>query len=93
MLQLAQMMLKIVIVLVSQTRQSQGRFSLVDRKFCKKARLNRKNLANLGNSKYQCYSSTKIFVNENSTSMNNIRSMELKVNKSVHIANHTYRFC
>lgn len=70
MLQLAQMMLKIVIVLVSQTRQSQGRFSLVDRKFCKKARLNRKNLANLGNSKYQFHSSKKIFTNQNSTCIN-----------------------
>ena len=41
-----------------------------NRKYCKKALLKRKNLANLNNEKHQLSSSNKIFIRENLSRMN-----------------------
>ena len=52
----------------SKSRKTIDRFT--NRKYCKKALLKRKNLANLNNEKHQLSSSNKIFIRENLSRMN-----------------------
>ena len=52
----------------SKSKKTIVRF--VNRRFCKKALLNKKKLSNLDHGKYNFSRSTKIFINENLTKMN-----------------------
>ena len=52
------------------TKSRKNIVSFTSRKYCKKALLNRKKLANLDNEKHQLGSSTKIFISENLSRIN-----------------------
>ena len=56
--------------LIPSRNQKKTIVRLVNRRYCKKALLNRKKLSNLDNTKYNFSNSTKIFINENLTRMN-----------------------
>ena len=53
-----------------KTKSKKTIVTLVNRRYCKKALLNRKKLSNLDNMKYNFRNSSKIFINENLTRVN-----------------------